>query len=192
MDTLSKKLIWFAGAVIVVVLILLFASTAGRPQVPLQTPPQNLPQNQTPPVGWVATSTVAPDGTNVTFYYPPLLSTKYVRAVDWPPALAFQNQPFACTESGSKILPAGQTRLETVSGNQYCVTRESQGAAGSIYTNYAYAFPTQNRESIFTFSLQYPQCVNYDEPKRSECQNEEDSFDIGPIVDQIVHTLTLK
>lgn len=137
----------------------------------------------------IATDTV----NGITFQYPAQLMTKYIRAVDWPPSVQVVSGPFTCTEAGSEITPAGKTQKEVINGHTYCVTEESQGAAGSIYSSYAYAFPRGNKVMIFTFSLQLPQCVNYDEPRRTECTQERQTFDLNNLVDEIVSTIkTLK
>lgn len=127
---------------------------------------------------------------SLSFKYPAKLMTTYIRAVDWPPKINVTVGPFICLSAGSLNAPGGQTQKQTINGNEYCVTKESQGAAGSIYTLYAYAFPVNDKVAILNFSLQFPQCVNYPQPQQSACQNEENNFDIGSTVDQIARTLT--
>ncbi|MDP3958403.1 MAG: hypothetical protein Q8Q36_03005 [bacterium] len=63
-------------------------------------------------------------------------------------------------------------------------------AAGSMYVQYAYAFEKNGETAIFTFSLRFPQCGNYDEPKRSECEGEREAFDIDGIVERMAATLS--
>jgi hypothetical protein len=67
------------------------------------------------------------------------LTTKYIKAVDWPPKIEITNGRFSCTEAGAENAPAGLTERKNIGGVEYCVTRESEGAAGSTYTQYAYA-----------------------------------------------------
>lgn len=186
MNQTKKSLLWVAVSIVIIVLAL-FMIMQNKKQTGMPGTPNPGVSNQ-PPAGWVATTTSV-NGVIKTFYYPPNLGTTYLHLYDWPPMLAFEHAPYTCTEAGSVVDRAGQTKPETTNGRPYCVTRESDGAAGSIYTNYAYAFPYQNGQGIFTFTVQFPQCVNYDDPKRTECQAEESAFNISPTIDQIVQTL---
>lgn len=123
--------------------------------------------------------------------YPATLGTSYIHTVDWPPKIAVDETPFTCTPAGSATAPAGITDEETINGHTYCVTKETGAAAGSIYDTYAYAFPFDNNTetAILTFSLQYPQCANYEDPQKTACSTEENSFAIGPIADTIAQTV---
>jgi hypothetical protein len=80
--------------------------------------------------------------------------------------------------------------MHTVGGRSYCVTKQSEGAAGSIYTQYAYAFPDGTGTAIFTFTLRAVQCANYDDPKKTECENERAAFDPDGIMDRVTKTVT--
>lgn len=125
----------------------------------------------------------------VTFKYPKDLTTIYIHKVDWPPKINVNDGPFSCTEAGLENAPAGQTDKRVVDNREYCVTKESEGAAGSIYTQYAYAFPTNEKVLIFTFSLRSVQCGNYDDPQKTECESERTTFDVDRFVDQIAQTV---
>lgn len=126
------------------------------------------------------------------FRYPPALTTRFISALDWPPKLQLLNEPFSCTEAGSEIARAGRTEKRMVDTRTYCVTKISEGAAGSVYAQYAYAFPKDGGTAIFTFSLRSVQCANYDEPARRECENERSSFDMDGVIDRIAETIVLK
>jgi hypothetical protein len=138
--------------------------------------------------------------TGASFRYPANLivslsnpvKTQYVRLLDWPPHLQVLDEKFACTEGGSEIAPAVQTKQENVDGKTYCITKETEGAAGSIYTMYAYSFsPTHSTGSeqaktyILTFSTQAPQCANYEEPQKTACESERAELDLDSIVNLI-------
>ena len=77
----------------------------------------------------------------------------------------------------------------TVGNRAYCVTRESEGAAGSVYTSYTYVFGEGNETIIFTFSLQAVQCANYDNPQKTACEKERRSFDPDRIADQMARSI---
>jgi len=133
----------------------------------------------------------------ITFQYPETLLTEYIHTVDWPPQVQVLNEPFTCTEAGEEIDRAGQTLKRMVDDRTYCVTKESEGAAGSVYTNYTYAFPLYSTGStqadrktiIFTFSLQAVQCANYDDPQKTACENERSTFDLDSSVGRMARSI---
>jgi hypothetical protein len=136
--------------------------------------------------GW---RSVTDSARGVAFKYPADLGTSYIHAVDWPPMLQIVEGPFTCTEAGSESARAGKTERRTIGGRSYCVTRETEGAAGSIYTLYAFAFPDNGKVFILTFSLRSVQCANYDDPRKQECNREREGFDIGPVADRIAQSI---
>ncbi|MFA6256726.1 MAG: hypothetical protein WCT29_00235 [Candidatus Paceibacterota bacterium] len=117
------------------------------------------------------------------------LYTKYVTAVDWPPFVRTEDEAFTCTEAGTPTERAGGTELKTINGRTYCVTEVTEGAAGSTYTQYAYAFPKDNKTMIATFSLKFVQCANYDEPERSDCAGEQAGFNVDILADSYAQGL---
>lgn len=120
---------------------------------------------------------------------PTTLATKYISVVDWPPKAQVTTDPFICTQDGSETARAGKTEQKTINGTTYCITTSSEGAAGSVYTQYAYAFPQHNKTVILTFSLRFVQCANYDQPAQKECQTERAAFTPDTILDQIAHAV---
>lgn len=125
------------------------------------------------------------------FQYPEKLSTSYMHALDWPPAMQIYTGPFLCEAAGSENVSGGKTEERIIGGRTFCVTLESEGAAGSIYNQYAYKTTENNKLVIFTFSIQAVQCGNYDEPKKTECEKERATFNIDSVVNQIVNTLKI-
>ena len=126
-----------------------------------------------------------------TFKYPEVLSTRYIFSIDWPPQVQILEGPFICTEAGEATDRAGKTEERTINSRIYCVTEVTEGAAGSIYTQYAYAFQTGNKAAILNFSLRLVQCGNYSKSERQDCENERETFNIDGIIDQIAQTFTL-
>jgi hypothetical protein len=124
------------------------------------------------------------------FEFPEQLSTEYIHPVDWPPTVRIVSESFVCTEAGTETARAGKTEMKTVNGYTFCKTTESEGVAGSIYTQYAYSFNSGRANSrgekqettIVTFSLRSVQCANYDEPKRTACETERATFDIDALI----------
>lgn len=138
------------------------------------------------PAGWALFQDASQ---GVSFRYPPDLGTTYIHAVDWPPQPAVQPGPFTCTTAGEETARAGRTEPVTVAGRTYCVTRVTEGAAGSVYTLYAYAMPVADDVVILTFSVRAEQCGNYDEPARGACERERAELSMNEIVDRIARTL---
>ncbi len=146
--------------------------------------------SQTPTGGTIPQFTTFTDpSTGYTFQYPLKLGTTYVNVVDWPPKIQEVSGPFSCVEAGLENARTGITERRVIGGREYCVTRESEGAAGSTYTNYAYAMLYKDSVLILTFSLRMPQCMNYDNPQRSSCYIEEAGFNIDNVVEGIVGSL---
>lgn len=124
----------------------------------------------------------------VEFQHPDQLFTKYIHFLDWPPQVKVLKEPFICAEAGSEIELAGKTEKRMINGHNYCITKISQGVAGSIYTMYAYEIQKDDKVIIFTFSLQSVQCGNYNETQKTECENERESFDIDSIMDRVAQS----
>lgn len=129
--------------------------------------------------------------TGILFRYPNKLQTQYISLVDWPPRFQVLEQPFLCTEAGDVVAQGGETSRHIISGRPYCVTRVDEGAAGSVYSQYAYAFPYGDGEVILTLTLRAPNCENYDEPNRSACDAERESFGLDALVDSIAQSIVV-
>lgn len=136
--------------------------------------------------GWKTTTS-----NGASFQYPEKLADEYVSEIDWPPAAQVLNEAFTCTEGGVDTERAGLTEDRTINGHRYCVTRVSEGAAGSIYTQYAYAFAKGDKTVILTFTTRTVQCLNYDEPKQSECKTVQAALDVDGIADKMAQSVVL-
>ncbi|HYD93259.1 MAG TPA: hypothetical protein VEB18_02270 [Candidatus Paceibacterota bacterium] len=139
---MKKYLLWIVG--IIVVLLVGFQALNAYIYQQKQGEPQPDPY-----VGWNTETT--PEG--VTFRYPNANFGPYVSAVEWPPILTI-GEEYAC--GGVENVRDGIT---------YCRTMSAEGAAGSTYRTYEYGVGIYR----ITFTLRYPQCENYDEPRRTEC-----------------------
>lgn len=138
--------------------------------------------------GWKkATDTDA----DVTFMYPEALTAKYISAADWPPDVRLLDQAYNCVEAGSETARAGRTEKRFVDGREYCLTRATEGAAGSNYTQYSYTFLKDDQVVAMTFGLRFVRCENYEETQQGECKNERAAFDIDGLVDRMAQTMTL-
>ena len=126
-----------------------------------------------------------------TFWYPESFGTTYVSPVDWPPHVALEDGTFSCSNAGTETSPAGKSETKVIDGREYCVTTEGEGAAGSVYTQYAYSAEVESTIVHLTFSVRMPQCLNYDEPQQGACKAEQDLFDPDTIAAGIFDSLSL-
>lgn len=184
MNSAAKNTLWtILGLVVVVILAVVFLRSGSG------TPNTNPNNNASSTAGWM---TSADDARGISFKYPSDLGTKYLQTSDWPPQVAVLNGPLNCVSAGTETDRAGQTEQKVIGGHTYCITKVAEGAAGSIYTQYAYARQMPDgRVAILNFTIRSPQCVNYDDPQKTECTNEEATFNLDGLVDQIFGTLTL-
>lgn len=118
------------------------------------------------------------------------LDTDYTSPVDWPPLVrVLSGESYQCTQAGSEFQQGGETKPLIFDGAEYCVTKVSEGAAGSQYTQYAYLRDFEGELVALSFSFRFVQCMNYDEPKQSECLHEQEDFNITPIIHQFFSQL---
>ncbi len=125
---------------------------------------------------------------------------QYVHPIEWPPNIKIVDQQYECILTNGmndEIKLGGQTIEKMISGATYCITTKSEGAAGSTYTTYTYktallektsihstARPDGNadRTIVVTFILRAVQCLNYDDPQKTECLDERQNLDIDSII----------
>lgn len=74
-----------------------------------------------------------------------------------------------------------------INGQKYCIGAFSEGAAGSVYTEYAYATVIRDHVYLVLFTARYPHCSNYPDQERTECETERESFDLDNIIDQEIN-----
>lgn len=111
--------------------------------------------------------------------FPSKLDTKYITAVEWPPQFSLENTEFKCVKGG---VNSYITTTRVINGQTYCLTEQSEGAAGSVYTTYIYKWPKDNQTAALTFTLKSVQCSNYNEPQKSECEKERTEFNADDFV----------
>lgn len=110
------------------------------------------------------------------------LVTKYIHSVEWPPKAEIMNRVLSCEESEF-------TSKHIIGNKTYCVTQESEGAAGSTYTTYNYSFlhpKYTNKTVTLTFTLRSVQCENYDDPEKNKCEAERKAFDVNKFVIEMI------
>ncbi len=128
----------------------------------------------------------------VEFKYPETLTTKYIDAYEWPPTVTIADGEFSCAETPAESSLPSRIARRMVDSRIYCVEARSEGAAGSTYTTYTYTTAREGKLISLNFVLRYPQCLNYDDPKQSECQAERETFDLDGVIDRIVGTIRVE
>jgi len=141
-------------------------------------------------VNW-KTFTSADNG--ATFRYPENLSTIYIYAQEWPPRLLIMdNAGFSCKEGGLGISGfPGMTIQKQINNIIYCIENTSEEAAGTFYTDYTYTFLKDSRLVKLSFTLAYPQCENYNDPQKTECEQERQTFDLDTLINRIAESVQL-
>lgn len=131
--------------------------------------------------------------TGATFKYPENLSTNYIRPQEWPPKLLIiDNAGFSCEEGGLGINGRpGMTIQKSINNTVYCIENVTGGAAGTFYTDYTYTFVKDGKLVKLTFTLAYPQCVNYPDPQKTECEQERQTFDLDVLIGRIAESVRL-
>jgi hypothetical protein len=125
----------------------------------------------------------------IEYQYPEKLSTEYIGTNEWPPTVTVSSVVPPCVATSTTEGAPSQASQRAIGDRAYCVVSGSGAAAGSTYTEYAYTTPWQYGSVTIRFTLQYPQCMNYDDPKQSACKQEQASFDLDGMVDRIVTSI---
>jgi len=110
----------------------------------------------------------------------------------YPPKLKITEDQIDCTITSTKSALLHKTEKRKIDGQIYCIESSSEGAAGTIYTQYAYFSIKNGYLIMLNCVIQYPQCMNYGEPHRIECENELETFDLDKIIGHIVKNLNVK
>ncbi|MBU1563659.1 hypothetical protein KKF83_01115 [Patescibacteria group bacterium] len=125
------------------------------------------------------------------FRYPENLSTNYISPQEWPPKLLIiDDTEFSCEEGGLGINGrSGMTIQKKINNIVYCIESVSEGTAGTFYTNYTYTFLKDSKLVKLSFTLAYPQCDNYDDPQKTECEQERQIFDLDILINRIAESV---
>lgn len=139
------------------------------------------------PDDWYVTATLAAQ-----FRHPEKIGGTYHSGTTWPPVVRISDEAFSCPEGGEPTASGGKTERRNVGGHEYCVTELHEGAAGSVFVNYAYAFPHGEKTAVMSFGVSFPRCENYDAAEQEACVNEQALFDPDVVVDRMAESLVLR
>ena len=94
-----------------------------------------------------------------------------------------------CTETDLSLsLPFSISKRE-INNKKYCISASSEGAAGSVYTEYSYATVIENKVYSIKFIARYPQCDNYPEEESAKCKKERESFNLNGLIDKEIELI---
>ncbi len=125
----------------------------------------------------------------IVFSYPIDLGQKYISPEEWPPKLSVSQADFVCQATAETSSQASRVSERQINGQTYCISAESEGAAGTTYTSYIYTTQRAGRLISLAFTLRYPQCLNYDNPEQTACIDERQNFDIDGLLDQMMSSV---
>ena len=127
----------------------------------------------------------------ISFGYPQNLPTTYILTQEWPPKIELTDSPFNCPETSAQNGLFETITNKKINDRAYCIKATNEGAAGSTYTTYSYSTLLDNKLVTLNFVLKYPNCENYDDPQKTQCQEERQNFNLDNLIDQIVQTIKI-
>lgn len=137
-------------------------------------------------------STTTDQKSGIEFSYPKDLGYTYVTPTQWPPRFVNSLEPIACDlDTQTQAMSGATSSTQTINGNSYCVWQTSEGAAGSVYVTYQLTYPKGGQYLTMSFTLRYPQCVNYPESQIATCQEEQAQFPLNTAIDAIAQSAKL-
>jgi hypothetical protein len=130
----------------------------------------------------------------ISFKYPKKFPAEYIYPVFWPPIISISTEKntLDCPITPAESSLPQRIILKTINSRTYCIRALSEGAAGSVYTDYYYSSIFNNRIITVNLVLQYPGCTNYDDRQKTECEQERQTFDLDNIIDNIIQTVQLE
>ena len=115
---------------------------------------------------------------------------KYISVVEWPPAVKIETGTFSCKTTPPEVSSVSDiTSKRMVDDRTYCMNVKHEGAAGSVYSSYTYTTVENDKLIKVSFTLQYPNCNNYDDEQNEACASEREAFDVDSTVDTIVQSI---
>ena len=104
------------------------------------------------------------------------LDTEYIGSQDWkviiideeekyPPKFKITEGQIDCQIISSENALPSRTAKRKIDGRIYCIESVSEGAAGTVYTQYTYYTIKNGSLIMVSCVIRYPQCMNYSEPQ---------------------------
>ncbi|HZJ40768.1 MAG TPA: hypothetical protein VFD16_00700 [Candidatus Saccharimonadales bacterium] len=100
-----------------------------------------------------------------------------------------ENGEIECNETPLESSLSPRIRKQEINGKKYCIGASSEGAAGSVYTQYAYTTVIGDNVYSVQFVARYPNCNNYPEEENIKCKTERENFALDILVDQEIEKM---
>lgn len=94
-----------------------------------------------------------------------------------------ENSEIECDETPLESSLPLRISKRQINGQKYCIGASSEGAVGSVYTQYAYTTVIEDNVYLVQFVARYPNCSNYPDKERGECEAERKNFNLDNLVD---------
>lgn len=95
-----------------------------------------------------------------------------------------ENGQIECNETPQELSTQLRVSKREINDHKYCIGASSEGAAGSVYTQYAYTTVINDKVYMIKFVARYVNCSNYPEEKMIECSKEREQFNLDSLVNQ--------
>lgn len=131
-----------------------------------------------------------------------LPDAKYISSQDWKVEIYNKEDDFPlgfkivagevdCEEMSLESSLPERVQKKIINNKLYCIRAVSEGAAGSVFTEYDYATVVNDNLVVISFVARYPQCPNYPDPERAECEQERETFNLDLVVDKVLESAQL-
>lgn len=107
-----------------------------------------------------------------------LKSEEYPKLESW-----VKNGEIECDETPLESSLPLRVNKKEINEQKYCISASSEGAAGSVYTQYAYTTVIGSNVYLIKFVARYINCNNYPDKEKRECETERENFNLDILVD---------
>jgi hypothetical protein len=114
-----------------------------------------------------------------------------VKVDEYPEELWVENGEIECNETFPGSSLAIRINKREINGKKYCVMASSEGAAGSVYTQYAYFSVIGDNIYIIKFTARYNSCLNYPEEEIIKCTTERENYNLDILIDREIEKIKI-
>jgi hypothetical protein len=141
---------------------------------------------QPPPTGL---KTVTDDKQGITYSYPNYLYE--LSTGEFAPKVTISKAKIVCHVGYSNGI---ETTEQTINNKKYCVSVESDGAAGTMYSNYTYTTSLGDKIEKLTFVIRTTNCDVYGDAGADydNCIKDNASFNANDVANQILSSVEFK
>ncbi|MFA7050186.1 MAG: hypothetical protein WC164_03735 [Patescibacteria group bacterium] len=125
-----------------------------------------------------------PDSFNANYISFQNYGSNVFKAEEYPKLESWvENSEIECNETPPESSSLLRISKRQINGQKYCIGASSEGSAGSVYTQYTYTTVIEDNVYLVQFTARYPNCSNYPDKERRECEVERENFDLDNLVD---------